>query len=274
MLTMQQSAARPLRFRGYCRLFAFALAWAVMLAAAPALRAQLNETGTVTGTVTDPSGAVIPGATVTITNVGTAVATQVKSNGSGEFTQVGLSVGNYTVSVTADGFGTYEQTNFYLGPTSVYTVKVGLKPGSKTDTVEVAADTVAPELASNEISTEITGKETEELALGGHNYQQLSTLMPGVVNLSANTTMATGGYVANNQVSVNGMGVSSVFYTLDGIWNEETGNLLTNTITPPPQAIDQIKVLQNNFSVQYNMMGGAVFMDRRGISCATARSMR
>ena len=56
------------------------------------------------------------------------------------------------------------------------------------------------------------------------------------------------------------MGRSSVFYTLDGIWNEETGDLLTNTVTPPPEAIDQTKVLQNNYSVQYNMMGGAMFM--------------
>lgn len=222
--------------------------------------AQLNETGTVTGTVTDQSGAVIPGATVTITNVGTGVATPLKSNGSGEFTQVGLNVGNYTVTVNMAGFAPYQLNNFYLAPTSTYTVKAVLQPGGAADSVNVDAGAVHTELSTNEISTEITGKETQDLALNGRNYQQLSTLIPGAVNLAANTTMATGGYVANNQVSVNGMGVSSVFYTLDGIWNEETGNLLTNTVTPPPEAIDQVKVLQNNYSVQYNMMGGAVFM--------------
>jgi hypothetical protein len=222
--------------------------------------AQINETGTITGTVTDESGAAIPGAAVTITNVGTNVAVPLKTNGSGEFTQVGLNVGNYTVAVSMAGFGSYQENNFYLAPTSTYTVKVILKPGGTASTVDVAADAVHTELSTNEVSTEITGKETENLPLNGQNYQQLATLMPGVLNLAANTTMATGGYVANNQVSVNGMGVSSVFYTLDGIWNEETGNLLTNTVTPPPEAIEQVKVLQNNYSVQYNMMGGSVFM--------------
>ena len=231
-----------------------------LLAVASSAHAQINETGSITGTVTDQTGAVVPNAVVMITNVGTGVARPVKTNGSGEFNQVGLNVGNYSVAVTVPGFGPFEENNFYLAPTSVYTVKVVLKLGSTPETIDVPADAVRAELSTNEISTEITGEEADTLALGGRNYQQLSTLMPGVVNLSANTTMATGGYVANNQVSVNGMGVSSVFYTLDGIWNEETGNLLTNTVTPPPEAIDQIKVLQNNYSVQYNMMGGAVFM--------------
>ena len=240
-------------------LMAFFLVVGLILSCVPSY-GQLNETGTITGAVTDQSGAVVPGASVVITNVSTGVSTPLKSNGSGEFTQVGLNVGNYSVKVSMEGFGTYEQNNFYLAPTSTYTVKVILKPGETTTAVDVAADAVVTELTTNEISTEIPGKEANMLALNGRNYQDLSTLMPGVVNLSAGTSMATGGYVANNAVSVNGMGRSSVFYTLDGIWNEETGDLLTNTVTPPPEAIDQVKLLQNNYSVQYNMMGGAMFM--------------
>ena len=144
---------------------------------------QLNETGTITGAVTDQSGAVIPGASVVIVNVGTGVSTPLKSNASGEFTQVGLNVGNYSVKVTMEGFGTYEQNNFYLAPTSTYTVKVILKPGETISAVDVAADAVVPELTTSEISTEIPGKEANMLALNGRNYQELSTLMPGVVNL-------------------------------------------------------------------------------------------
>ncbi len=66
------------------------------------------------------------------------------------------------------------------------------------------------------------------LALGGRNYQQLSTVMPGVTNLSAANSMGTGGFLNSKAVSVNGMGRTSVFYTLDGIWNQELGDLLTN----------------------------------------------
>jgi len=225
-----------------------------------AMHAQLNETGTITGTVTDLTGAVIPGAAVTITNVGTGVAIPVTTNGSGEFSQPGLNVGNYSVSVLMAGFGTFEQDNFYLAPTSVYAVKVILKPGDTTEKIEVPADAVHVETATNEISTEVSGKEANMLALGGRNYQQLSTLMPGVTNLSAASSMGTGGYLTQNAISVNGMGRTSVFYTLDGIWNQELGDLTTNTVTPDPESIDQVKLLQNNYSVQYNMMGGAVMM--------------
>ena len=225
-----------------------------------AAHAQLNETGTITGTVTDLTGAIVPGAAITITNVGTGVAIPVTTNGSGEFSQSGLNVGNYSVSVTMTGFNTYEQDNFYLAPTSVYAVKVVLKPGDTSDKIEVQSDAVHPEVSTNEISTEISGQEADMLALNGRNYQDLATIMPGVTNLAAGTPLVTGGYTFQNVISVNGMGRTSVFYTLDGIWNQELGDLLTNTVTPDPEAIDQVKLLQNNYSVQYNLLGGAVMM--------------
>jgi hypothetical protein len=222
--------------------------------------AQLSEAGTINGTVTDQTGAVIPGAAITITNVGTGTVTLTTTNGAGSFSQVGLNVGNYSVGVMITGFQTFQENNFYLGPTQIYTANVVLKLGSTAQSIVVQAASVNVETASNEISSEVSGEEANMLALNGRNYQALSTLMPGVTNLSAGSTMATGGYVASNQISVNGMGRSGVFFTLDGIWNEETGNLESSTVTPPPEALDNVKVLQNNYSVQYNMMGGAVFM--------------
>jgi hypothetical protein len=234
--------------------------FAVLLVAAIAAHGQLNEAGTVNGTASDQSGAMIAGATVTITNMGTGVVTKVTTNSEGSYSAVGLNVGTYSVTVSKDGFASYTVKGFYLGPTQVYTVQAVLKPGSMSTSVEVQADAVRPETSSVEVSGEVSGEETNMLPLNGRNYQDLSTLMPGVDNLSPKSSMATGGYVASNSVSVNGMGRSSVFFTLDGIWNEETGDLMTNTVTPPPEAIDNVKVLQNNYSVQYNMMGGAMFM--------------
>ena len=222
-------------------------------------QAQLNETGTITGRVTDATGAVIPNADVSITNVDTGIVTAVKTNGSGEFSEAGLNVGHYTVMVAMQGFSSFRKENFYLAPTSVYSLNAELKAG-QTDTVDVQADSVHVETATNEISTEISGQEADMLALNGRNYQDLATIMPGVTNLSAGTPMSTGGYLSQNNVSVNGMGRTSVFYTLDGIWNQELGDLLTNTVTPDPESIDQVKLLQNNYSVQYNLLGGAVMM--------------
>jgi hypothetical protein len=221
--------------------------------------AQLNETGTITGRVTDESGALIQKADVTITNVDTSVAVKLTTNASGEYSEAGLSVGHYTVLIAMQGFGSFEKDNFYLAPTSVYPVNAQLKAGDAAN-IEVQADSVHVETATNEISTEISGTEADMLALNGRNYQDLATVMPGVTNLAAGTALVTGGYTFQNVISVNGMGRTSVFYTLDGIWNQELGDLLTNTVTPDPEAIDQVKLLQNNYSVQYNMLGGAVMM--------------
>jgi len=249
----------PSLFRKLTLGWALAGVLAMMGLAGPAV-AQLNETGTITGRVTDASGAVVDKASVTITNVDTKVATQLTSNRAGEYSEAGLNVGHYTVTVTGPGFDTYRKENFYLEPSSVYRVDAELKPGSKDEVVDVQADSVHVETQTNEISTEISGTEADMLALNGRNYQDLATLMPGVTNLAAGTPLVTGGYTFQNVISVNGMGRTSVFYTLDGIWNQELGDLLTNTVTPDPEAIDQIKLLQNNYSVQYNMLGGAVMM--------------
>ena len=254
---LSASGLRSLRFRGTLQL-CFALV--ALLAGNQIATAQLNETGTITGRVTDETGAVIQKAEVSITNVDTGVVTKVKTNGSGEYSEAGLNVGHYTVLVAMAGFSSFEDENFYLAPTSVYTVNAKLKVGSADNTLEVKADAVHVDTAGNEISTEISGTEADMLALNGRNYQDLATVMPGVTNLAAGTSMQTGGYTFQNVISVNGMGRTSVFYTLDGIWNQELGDLLTNTVTPDPESIDQVKLLQNNYSVQYNMLGGAVMM--------------
>ena len=222
---------------------------------------QLNETGTITGSVTDQSGAVVPGASVVIVNVSTGVSTPLKSNGSGEFTQVGLNVGNYSVKVSMEGFGTYEQNNFYLAPTSTYTVKVVLKPGETVTAVDVAADAVVTELTTSEISTEIPGKEANMLALNGRNYQELSTLMPGVVNL---VSRYQHGYrrLCRQQLRSPSTAWDAA---ASSTRSTASGTRKRATFSPTPsrlrrKRLTRRKLLQNNYSVQYNMMGGAMFM--------------
>jgi len=100
-----------------------------LLAATTMSHAQLSEAGTINGTVTDQTGAVIPGAAITITNVGTGTVTLTTTNGAGSFSQVGLNVGNYSVGVMITGFQTFQENNFYLGPTQIYTANVVLKTG-------------------------------------------------------------------------------------------------------------------------------------------------
>ena len=98
------------------------------------------------------------------------------------------------------------------------------------------------------------------LPLNGRNYQALSFLMPGVTNLSPDTALNQGGFLTSNTISVNGMGVSGTQYYLDGIWNMNTGSMNQTTITPNPDTIEEVKVLQNNFGSQYGLNGPNVLL--------------
>ncbi|HLJ16533.1 MAG TPA: carboxypeptidase-like regulatory domain-containing protein [Bryobacteraceae bacterium] len=214
-------------------------------------------TGTINGTVTDQSGAVISGARVNITNVGTGTVTRTVSNPGGSFSQVGLMAGTYDVTVTQAGFDSFQEAGIYVGPASVHTVSVVLQPGKATTTVTVTASAAAVQTTTSEISSTISGQEAEALPLNGRNYQGLGTLMPGVINTSPVATMGTGGFNTSNALNVNGGGSSGSFYTLDGIWNENTGNETQTTIMPNPDEIEEVKVLQNNYDAKYSLMGPA-----------------
>lgn len=222
--------------------------------------AQLSTTGTINGTVIDPSGAVIPGANVTITNLGNGTVTRTVANTDGTFSQVGLTSGNYSVEVSAPGFAKYQQTGIHLDPVATYTVNAKLRPGTVSSTVTVNGNPVQVQTTTPEISATVSGVETEALPLNGRNYQGLASLMPGVVNTSPVAAEGTGGYLTNNTMSVNGSGTGGSLYTVDGVWNLDTGEHNQNTVIPNPDAISEVKVLQNNYSAEYTLMGNGVVM--------------
>lgn len=236
--------------------------WIVLFAAslAPLCRAQLSTAGTITGSVVDQSGAVIPSATITITDTDTNVKTQVHSNSAGVYTEVGLPYGHYTVNVAASGFSAFEKTGISLEPAATFTVNAALTPGQASETVTVAASAATVETVTPEISSTVSGEEAAELPLNGRNYEGLVQLMPGVVNTSPDNSMGPGGFATSNYVNINGSGSSGTFYTIDGIWNENTGNMTQTTITPVPEEIEEIKVMQNNYDVKYTLMGAGVMV--------------
>ena len=108
--------------------------------------------------------------------------------------------------------------------------------------------------------SQVTGTQASTLPLNGRNYQALSFLMPGVTNLSPDTALNQGGFLTQNTISVNGLGVSGTQYYLDGIWNMNTGSMNQTTITPNPDTIEEVKVLQNNFGSQYGLNGPNVLL--------------
>jgi hypothetical protein len=226
----------------------------------PALHAQLSTRATITGTVTDATGAVVPGATVTITNDSTKVAIKTQSNSDGVYIAPGLDVATYSVSFAKAGFKSYTVTGVPLHPTVTATVNGALAIGATTQTVTVQATSTQVETTTPETSADIDSDEVSTLPMNGRNYQGLAVMMPGVTNLQQGSAMTTGGRSTNSQLSINGLDVARSFYVLDGVWNENTGNMQQTSVVPNPDSLEEVRVLQNNFSAQYSLMGSSVVL--------------
>jgi hypothetical protein len=220
--------------------------------------AQLITTGTINGTVTDKSGAVVPHAAIAITNTNTGAISNTVSNNDGSYSQVGLPTGTYTVTVTMTGFSTYNETGIYLGPTAVRTVLAVLTPGAASTNINVTASALQVETTTSDLSNQISSEQVSTLPLNGRNFTGLAALMPGVSSSAYGYALGTGGFATQNTLSVNGLGGAGSFYTVDGIDNMESGWDENITITPNPDEIEQVQVLQNNYDVKYNLQGAAV----------------
>ncbi len=248
----EEAGARRLRAAG--RIFGISMVAAMMAFA------QLNSTGTLNGTVSDATGAAVAGASVQARNDETQVVIRAVSSTDGTFVVPGLRPGPYTVRVEKDGFETYTVKGVAVHPALVASVSATLKIGNLSTQVSVTAESTEVQTSTPEVSSQITKEQVATLPLNGRNYQSLAALMPGAVNTSPDTALGQGGFSTNNVMSVNGMGLSGTFYTVDGIWNENTGNFTQTSVTPNPDTIEEVRVLQNNYSSQYSLMGANVVL--------------
>jgi hypothetical protein len=202
----------------------------------------------------------VPQATVVATNEGTGIKTTTQSNSDGSYVFPGLMVGDYTVTVSKEGFQTHTETGILLHPTVVTAVNVVMTVGTVATEVTVAASAAQVQTSTNELSSSVDAQQVSTLPLNGRNYSSLSALMPGVTNMTPAVAQGQGGFLTSNTMSINGMGQSGTLYTLDGIWNMNTGNMTQTTIVPNPDTIQEVRVLQNNYSVQYSLMGANVVL--------------
>ena len=242
----------------------------------PVCTPQLITTATISGTVLDSSGGAVPDAVISLTNEATKTVVTTKSNADGRYVAPGLSIGTYTVSVQKTGFQTYTVTHVELHPTIVNTVDATLATGQVDTQIQVEASAAQVETATPELSTQVSQKQVETLPLNGRNYQSLSALMPGVTNTAPGQSLNQGGFITNNVMSINGMGVSGTMYYVDGIWNMNTGSMNGTTITPNPDTLQEVRVLQNNYGAQYSLNGGNVVLlqTRSGTSAFSWRRIR
>ena len=215
----------------------------------------VGPTGKIVGTVTDPSGAPVAGAKVTVINEGTNESRAAISDDSGNFTFPILPVGNYTVKVEATGFEGYLQKGIVLQVDQNISVLAHLKVGSNTEVVQVTADTGQNvDLVDATISQVIDEQRVVDLPLNGRDTLQLQYIMPGV---SYDNNGVAHGQGQHEGVVVNGNRPGSNYYLLDGV-DMTDSYLSVAPVFPAPDALQEFDIQTSNFTAQYGRSSGGL----------------
>lgn len=226
----------------------------LLFSAAPSFAQQL--TGQIRGTVTDPSGAVVPNATVVVTNVErNQVVRTLKSGGSGEYVAPLLPIGTYSIIVEATRFKKLVQNDIILNVSDSLQVNAVLTVGQADEVVNVEADASRVNLENSAVEGLITGKQIRELPLNNRNYEQLITLQPGVTSNAADQiyvgTTNPSGQVNIVSFSVNGNRQSQNNWTVDGADNVDHGSNITLLVYPSVDAISEFKIERSNYGAEF-----------------------
>jgi len=223
------------------------------------------QTGSITGTVKDSSGAAITGASVVVTSPERGITRQMATNSSGEYNESALPEGSYDVIVSAAGFKKFEVRRVKLDVAEKTRVDVTLEVGAITTEVIVQGENVAQvETQSSELAGTVTGKEITQLELNGRNFTTLVSLVPGVSNQTGMDEPQAGinGSVA---FSMNGGRTEYNNWELDGGDNMDNGSNGTLNVYPSVDAIAEFKVLTSNYGAQYGRNGsGTVEVETKG----------
>jgi hypothetical protein len=207
---------------------------------------------TLSGAVTDSTGAVIPHATVTVTqnglNSGQRVVT---SDDSGNYVVTNLSAGTYTVSVASTGFQSYLAKNVVLNVAEKRGFNIQLKAGAADTTVTVEASAVAVDTESSAQGGTIDGQQIRELELSSRNFQELVTLQPGVVNFMGDESGP-----GDTALSVNGARTTANNWTIDGADINDSGSNGTVINAPNIDAIQEFTLQRGNYDAGYGRSGG------------------
>ena len=241
------------------------LAMAVLLCVAGALllanTAWAQEvTASIVGTITDPSGSAIKGASVTATSTERGTVWTAETNDTGAYTLTRLPVGNYKVKVEAQGFQTSLYPAFTLVLNQTARVDVAMKVGQVSETVEVTGEAPVLKTEATQVDTIINAATNDNLPLAARNYVQLTLLSPGAV-----TTNPKGFSTGNNTADfssarplINGNREQANNFLLDGMDNNQVSDNLLG-YTPAPDAIEEFNLITSNAPAEFgNFEGGIV----------------
>ncbi len=206
-----------------------------------------DNTGRIVGVITDPSGGVVPGAKVTVTNVGTGVTRETTSTGDGSYQVLQLPVGVYKLSAEGKGFSTALVSEQRLDINQSLRLDIKLQVGTTTQTVMVEATTASVETVSSTLQQAVTGAQIQNAPLKDRNVLDLALTAPGVIPAVAGA----------GTFSVAGGRGDSVTFLLDGGINN---NLLSNLVVynPNPEAVEEFSLLTSNYKPEYGRNSGGI----------------
>jgi Carboxypeptidase regulatory-like domain/TonB-dependent Receptor Plug Domain len=230
----------------------------VLLALAiPSVMLAQQYSGTVTGTVTDPTGGSVAGVTVTATNVGTNATYDAITSDLGVYNFAQLPVGTYDISVKGSGFKESIAKGVEVHTSTVTEANIALQMGAASEVVTVEASDVQVQTTSSAVGEVVSGTQVRELPLNGENFMQLVTLSPGV-STSKDFNGRDKGLTGGSNFSVNGNPYTNNLFLVDGVNNVDMGSGRTILVYPSVDAIAEFKMIRNSYGPEYGQASGAI----------------
>ena len=246
------------KINGKSFIHAFGIVWLLVLLASMG-RAQFTNANLL-GTISDPIGAPVAGARVTVTNIDTGLERNTASDQTGSYSFTALPVGQYRITVEKAGFSKYAQSGITLVVAQSATVPVKLQMGSVTEQVNISANAEMVTTETGMVAHLVDQKRILDLPLNGRQPQTLLFLAPGTVNETGKYCLVNcqgGVYPGQQDANVGGAGPRSVNFQMDGAGHNDS-YVNTNLPFPNPDAVQEFNLQSDNLSAQYGMGAGAV----------------
>ena len=219
----------------------------VMTLATPAMADNLY--GSIRGTVTDPSGAVVPGVKVTATNSATGISTIVTTNKDGAYTFLQLQIGDYQITAEQADYRKFQESHIHLDLDQVYNLNISLTVGAAAQVITVEANPVQVQQTDMQLGTTVQSQQIVDIPLNGRNWTQLELLQPGVVG--ASDRFGGGAY------SGNGAETQQNSFLINGVDSNDAA-LNTPLVVPSPDAIGEFRMVANTLNPEFGRNSGTV----------------
>ncbi|PYS50293.1 MAG: TonB-dependent receptor, partial [Acidobacteria bacterium] len=228
----------------------------ILIMSSVAAMGQLT-TGTVTGTVTDQSGAAVPGATVTLKHTDTGISRTAQTRENGKYEASSLPTGSYEIRASLSGFQTVVHTGIGLAVGQNAVVDFKLQVGEVAQAITITAETSQVETTTATVSNLVDEKKVTDLPLNGRDLTQLSFLQPGVIKSPAGAGAFSG---LGDKLSVAGSRGNQNIYLLDGVSNSDlSGNAQSASgQLAGAETIKEFQIITNNYSAEYRSQAGAI----------------